>query len=218
MSITTSSQGLSKPHLPHIHFPYSSQRNFLEHRSFMPFPCLKLPHLLTFLQESPPTSGLSCQPPPHLWPSSFASDSPISCSLGGFALAGFSARNAFSSPLTHPQEIRPRLLPTFPTSLHSPQGTWVFHQRPGCLQLPMGACGCLIHVCLVSWTANSIKAGGHVCLLTPQPHCARHMAPQAQLTRHCSTLTAGGAAPGKHSTLKSKGPIVPQPSLQSPWL
>lgn len=59
------------------------------------------------------------------------------------------------------------MLPTFPTSPHFPPRPVGFHQLPGCLHSHMGVCGSSIHVCLGSWTANSMKAGDHVCLAHP---------------------------------------------------
>lgn len=70
---------------------------------------------------------------------------------------------------------------------------------------PMGACGCLIHVCLGSCPENSAKARGHVCLAHPTATLyLAHSVPEPHLPEPAPVHSASADGPRDKLELEFK--------------
>lgn len=110
-------------------------------------------------------------------------------------------------PQPTPRRFGPGLLPT------SPRGTLAF---PWLLAAPMGACGYLIHICLSSWTADSIKAMAMSVLFLVVPGAWAVVGAQDSMTGphplspHSLVLTFSRYLPPL--SLRTLPPLPPHPS------
>lgn len=111
----------------------------------------------------------------------------------------------FRLPLTHPQEIRPRAASHISHQPTIPPGAPGVHPPPGCLHSPIGACDCLIHVCLGSCPENSMKARGHVCLAHPTATlCLAQSIPETHLPRPSLSTQSALMTPEINASLEFK--------------
>lgn len=87
----------------------------------------------------------------------------------------------------------------------------------------MGACGCLIHVCLGSCPENSVKARGHVCLAHPTATLyLAHSVPEPHLPGPAPVHAASADGPKDKLESGIQGfafpmlPVLNAPRLPSP--
>ena len=126
-------------------------------------------------------------------------------------------RMHFLLPLTHPQEIRPRAASHISHQPTLPHRAPRVHRPPACLHSPMGACGRLIHVCLDSWTENSVKTRGHVCLAQPTATLGlAHSNPELHLPGTSPVYTASIHCPRNKLKSGIQGLAFPMPPVLNP--
>lgn len=164
--------------------------------------CLTLIAIFQLFSRETPKCGAPCAIRPQLselqppQPFCFPSIHHASPCLRGFVLAVFSAGNASPFPLDpSPRDQAKGCFSHFPPAHISPRGRWG-SSAASCLHSPVGACGCLIHVCLGSCSEHPVKATGHVCLARPTATlCLAHSIPEPHLPGPAPVHTVSSDGP-----------------------